>query len=111
MSQRTDRDPNTGKRVLRFVATSAVIVAPISFVACGGAKHAPENVNVVEHTNVGQEQIEPEAAVPEKTNVGKTAEPEAAVPEKTNVDHTAEPHTNVGPEEEPEGGGDKASPE
>jgi hypothetical protein len=95
MSQRTDRDPNTGKRVLRFVATSAVIVAPISFVACGGAKHAPENVNVVERTNVRQEQIEPEAAVPEKTN----------------VDHTAEPHTNVGPEEEPEGGGDKASPE
>ena len=102
MSQRTDRDPNTGKRVLRFVATTAVVVAPISFLACGGAKQAPETVNVVETTNVGRED----------------PEPEEVSPEKTNVDHTADPHANVGPEEadvspeeEAEGGGDEASPE
>jgi hypothetical protein len=94
MTKRTERDPNTGKRVLRFVATSAVVVAPISFVACGGG--TPEATNVA----------------PEETmNVA---------PEETNVDHTDEPHTNVGPEEDAmeggdeaaeEGGGDEESPE
>ena len=39
-----ERDPHTKQRVLRFVATSAVVVAPISFVACGGA--TPEATNV-----------------------------------------------------------------
>jgi hypothetical protein len=105
MAKRIERDPNTGKRVLRFVATSAVVVAPISMAACGGAGGVPEASNVDHHE--------------EHTNVDHTDEvhanpgPEEEAVETTNVDHTAEPHTNVGPEEEgaEEGGGDEESPE
>jgi len=92
MSKRLEPKSKSTKRTLRFVATTAMIVAPAAFVACGGAKHAPEsgNVDVEEHTNVGREDD---------------------VPEGSNVDHTAEPHTNVGPEEESASGGDEAAPE
>ncbi|MEQ9318840.1 MAG: hypothetical protein RIF41_06750 [Polyangiaceae bacterium] len=91
-----ERDPHTKQRVLRFVATSAVVVAPISFVACGGATPEATNVDHEPNTNVAPE---------ETMNVA---------PEETNVDHTDEPHTNVGPEgddEGEEGGDDEESPE
>lgn len=86
------RDHHPGRRVLRFVATSAIVVAPVSFIACGGATNVPEGGNVdheVDH---------------ERTNVA---------PEEpgTNVDHTAEPHTNVAPEETDEGGDGESAPE
>ena len=92
------RDPLTGKRVLKFVATSALVVAPVAFVACGGAKTPPEGGNV--------DQVPDE----ETMNVAEEA-PEA--PEATNVDHTAEEHSNVDEEAPPEGdvGGDEATPE
>ena len=69
------RDPQSGKRVLRFLATSALVVAPTSAVGCGGANQDPT------------------------TNVVQTPEPEA-----TNVDHHehGEEHTNVAEEAEPE---------
>jgi hypothetical protein len=86
------RDPQTGKRVLSFMATGALVVAPVAFAACGGAK-TPEagNLDHVEETsNVAHE------------------EPEA---EATNVDHTADEHTNVGQEPDEPGGDDEAAPE
>jgi hypothetical protein len=85
MSKRDLRDPETGKRVLQFLATSALLVSPIALMACGGAQG--------ERTNVAGEPVE------ERTNVAE--EPAA---EGTNVDHTAEPHNNVAPEESVEEG-------
>ena len=76
----TNRDPKTGKRVLKFIATSAVIVSPLAVAACGGSGNKPETP---EHTNVAEE-------ADEATNVA---------PAGINVDHTADEHTNVAEEE------------
>ncbi len=62
----------SGSRVLHFIASSALIVAPITGAAAcgGGSKGGPA------------------------TNVAPEPEPGG------NVDHTEEEHTNVAPEEE-----------
>lgn len=76
-------------RTLRFVATSALVVAPLTVAAgCGGAAQEATNVDAVDETS----------------NMAEEAEDTM---EGTNVDHTNEPHTNVGPEEE-EGGDEGA---
>ncbi|MEZ4442192.1 MAG: hypothetical protein R3B72_24070 [Polyangiaceae bacterium] len=103
------RDPQSGKRVLRFLATSALVVAPTSAVGCGGANqdHGPNVVHTPEpeKTNVDRhEQGEEHTNVDEEAEHGEHEHGEHEHGEEhTNVDDEPEPpHTNVDEESEPE---------